>query len=430
LWELAPGVRPVWRHLAPMARKLPIVSYSAQPDVELETLSRSLGFASHLTAPLSPDEVRKEIARSVDGDLAVRLRGAEGALRAALGRREALAGMVREVNASLEPARIGDALVRRATGWFPVSACAVFGCDPTGKVLLLAASGVSPDIEETAGAAANWVIHHAQQLFTADLRKEPLNAPSCVAALGFPLQCPERTIGALIALDTRPSRRTPTLSAHVREYLATLLEPVAFALDNAFKLQRFEALSVTDDLTRLYNSRYLDQVLRREVKRAGRSGRPLSMLFIDLDGFKRINDTYGHLHGSQALIEAAVVIRGSARETDVVARFGGDEFAVILPDTHTEGARSVAERIRERIAAHPFLEAEGLSIHLSSSVGVATFPDSAGSAEELIRASDQAMYWVKDHGKNGIQLADGMPIDREYTETNAGGRGRAAGPTP
>ena len=122
-------------------------------------------------------------------------------------------------------------------------------------------------------------------------------------------------------------------------------------------MQRAEALSVTDDLTQLYNSRYLSQVLRRETKRASRSGRPLSLLFIDLDGFKSINDTHGHLFGSRALVEAAGVIRASARETDVVARFGGDEFALVLPDTGSDGAVFVGERIRERIAAHEFLQA-------------------------------------------------------------------------
>jgi two-component system cell cycle response regulator len=129
------------------------------------------------------------------------------------------------------------------------------------------------------------------------------------------------------------------------------------------------------------------------------------LLFIDLDGFKMINDRHGHLCGSRALIEAAVVIRQSARETDVVSRFGGDEFALILPDTGSEGAAAVGERIRERVNAHWFLANEGLGIQLTVSVGVATLPDVAASTEGLIHAADAAMYHVKDHGKNGIFVA-------------------------
>ena len=151
-------------------------------------------------------------------------------------------------------------------------------------------------------------------------------------------------------------------------------------------------------------------MLRRETKRASRSGRPLSLLFLDLDGFKGVNDKHGHLCGSRALVEAAAVIRGSARETDVVARFGGDEFALVLPDTGAEGAFAVGERIRERIAAHQFLANEGLNLRLTASVGVATLPDVAASADELVQAADSAMYQVKDRGKNGIQVA-GAPAD-------------------
>ena len=194
--------------------------------------------------------------------------------------------------------------------------------------------------------------------------------------------------------------------------LRRALEPGGIALDNAIRVQRAEALSVTDDLTQHYNPRYLGQVLRRETKRASRSGRPLSLLFIDLDGFKSVNDTHGHLYGSRALVEAGGLLRQCARETDVVARFGGDEFALILPDTGSEGAASVGERIRERVDAHTFLEADGLDIHLTVSVGVATLPDVAASAEGLIQAADEAMYHVKDHGKNGIYIAGSGSEDR------------------
>jgi diguanylate cyclase (GGDEF)-like protein len=128
---------------------------------------------------------------------------------------------------------------------------------------------------------------------------------------------------------------------------------------------------------------------------------------MDLDGFKSVNDTHGHLAGSRALVEAAAVIRGSARETDVVARFGGDEFSIVLPDTGSEGAVSVADRVRERIAAHPFLAGNGLNLRLTASVGVATLPDVAASAEELVRAADVAMYRIKESGKNGVGIARG-----------------------
>jgi diguanylate cyclase (GGDEF)-like protein len=104
------------------------------------------------------------------------------------------------------------------------------------------------------------------------------------------------------------------------------------------------------------------------------------------------------------------VIRGSARETDVVARFGGDEFSLVLPDTGGEGAFAVGERIRERVAEHQFLAGDGLALHLTASVGVATLPDVANSAEELVQAADKAMYHVKESGKNGIHAAD-LPAD-------------------
>jgi diguanylate cyclase (GGDEF)-like protein len=218
-------------------------------------------------------------------------------------------------------------------------------------------------------------------------------------------------VGALVGLDAKPSSREPRLSEVVARALRTLVEPAAVALDNALRLRRAEALSVTDDLTRLYNSRFLNLVLRRETKRATRSVRPLSLLFIDLDGFKTVNDRHGHLAGSRALVEAAAVIRGSARETDVVARFGGDEFALVLPDTGAEGAYAVGERIRERIAAHRFLAGDGLGLQLTASIGVATLPDVAVSAEELVQAADTAMYRVKDRGKNGIEAA-APPADK------------------
>ena len=330
-------------------------------------------------------------------------------MRRRLARADVLVEMIRAVNSSLEPERVAEAMVARVAEWVPASGWLVLAVDEGGQTRAVTSRGLGPALEPSALAVGEFVLRSANVFGSPDLkgdgrvsRGEPLAA---AAAVGFPLACRGRTVGALVAVDRAPATREPRFAAASLAALRAALEPGAIALDNALRIERAEALSVTDDLTQLYNSRYLSQVLRRETKRASRSGRPLSLLFIDLDGFKGVNDTHGHLAGSSALVEAAAVIRISARETDVVARFGGDEFALVLPDTGSDGALAVGERIREKIAAHRFLQKDGLDINLTVSVGVATLPDVAASAEQLIQAADEAMYWVKEHGKNNIYVA-------------------------
>jgi diguanylate cyclase (GGDEF)-like protein len=344
-------------------------------------------------------------------DLASRLRVFQSRLKRPAERHAALLDVVRAVNTTLEPVEIAELLVERAAVWVPAPSWAVVSSDLSGRLSVLAGRGLTPEMGPALHSVANWVMYRGEEFASEDLRGDArIRSESVGAVLAFPLSCRGRRVGALIGFDRAPSSKRPQLPPAVLRAVRILLEPASVALDSALLLKRVEALSVTDDLTHLYNSRYLNSMLRRETKRASRSGRPLSLLFIDLDGFKAVNDTHGHLSGSRALVEAAAVIRGSARETDVVARFGGDEFAVVLPDTGGEGAFAVGERVRDRIAAHKFLARDGLDIRLTASVGLATLPDAAASAEELMAAADKAMYGVKDSGKNGIQAAS-VPTD-------------------
>jgi len=339
-------------------------------------------------------------------DFSGRLAASQRALRGRIDRRDTLVDLLRAVHATLEPVEIARLIVERASAWVPAPCWAVVSADLSGQLSVLSGQGVTEDSDAGVRAVAQWVMHRGETFSTDDLTNDArVRAKAIGAALALPLNGRDRRVGALIAFDGAPSSQRPKLAPRLLQSVSLLLEPAAMALDSALLLKRAEELSVTDDLTQLYNSRYLNLVLRRETKRASRSGRPLSLLFIDLDGFKGVNDSHGHLYGSRALVEAAGLIRGSARETDVVSRFGGDEFAIVLPDTGGEGAYAVGERVRDRVADHMFLADDGLKIRLTASVGVATLPDVAASADELVAAADKAMYQVKDSGKNGIQAA-------------------------
>jgi diguanylate cyclase (GGDEF)-like protein len=313
---------------------------------------------------------------------------------------------VRDAHASLNPKEVATWIVAEASRWVAAPCWAVIAGGADGDHTLLAGEGVDIGAEGSLQAAASWVLRNGQVMFSSNQATDDRVSGGMVGTvLVIPLSSRGRTVAALVGFDPVSSTGAAALEPSLTS-MRYRLEPTAIALDNALIIGRAEALSVTDELTRLFNLRFLNMVLRRETKRALRGSRPLSLLFIDLDGFKTVNDRFGHQAGSQALVETAAVIRGCARETDVVARYGGDEFSVVLPDTDSDGALAAARRVQRCLRDRVFLETRGHALRLTASVGVATLPEVTGSAEELLRAADMAMYKVKAGGKDGIHVTE------------------------
>jgi diguanylate cyclase (GGDEF)-like protein len=179
-------------------------------------------------------------------------------------------------------------------------------------------------------------------------------------------------------------------------YLTTML-----AADIRYVVKRVEMLSQTDDLTGLLNMRGFTPMLEREAWRAERYKHPFSVLMVDCDNLKRVNDGFGHEAGNQLLRYMVSHMQNALRATDVLARYGGDEFLVLLPETRTEGARLVAERMRESVEGGLFTFNDQ-RISTSVSVGIASFPENGRSTRDLIDRADSAMYRSKGHGKNAV----------------------------
>ena len=261
-----------------------------------------------------------------------------------------------------------------------------------------------------------WVLLEGQPVHIPDVGADPRYHPSVdslpglrtSACLAAPLKVRDAILGVLVAVNRIDA--SPFDERHLR-VLSLLANQTAIAIENAKLFRRAEQLAVTDDLTQVYNYRFLKMGLRREVKRAARFSQKFSILMIDVDNLKRYNDRNGHLRGSEVLRQVAQIVVKEARSIDLVAKYGGDEFVVILPQTAREGACVLADRVKSSVAIAAFpLVTPGI---ITVSLGVATYPENGITAGELLESADIALYAAKQSGKNRVSIAstDGGGIE-------------------
>jgi len=209
----------------------------------------------------------------------------------------------------------------------------------------------------------------------------------------LPLKARQRLVGALATT----AKSIEGLDKEEREVLSVVTTQIAVAIENTRLYEMTKRLAVTDELTGLYNVQYFQKRLSVELERARRYNRSLALLFIDIDHFKEYNDKFGVAQGDTALTEIGILLKGNSRESDIVARSGGEEFVLALPETEKEGAIVIAERLRKVIASHPFWGEKGRrNQFLTVSIGLACYPPGTGKPEELMKKAEEALK--KDKG--------------------------------
>ena len=256
---------------------------------------------------------------------------------------------------------------------------------------------------------AGWSAERGEPLLVEDLRTDPRfqkptsDGPADVrSVLCVPVKGRDSVLGVIKLANGAADH------GFTEEDLVTLTlvsDYAAIALENARRLRRMQELTVTDDCTGLYNARHLNHVLEGEIYRSSRFGHEFSLVFMDLDQFKNVNDAYGHLVGSKVLGRIGELIKGHLRVIDSAFRYGGDEFVLLLPQTSKQNALVVVRRLKEALNSSVLLTTDGQNVRMTASYGIAGFSADGSTAQELLRAADQAMYGVKSTGRDGIALA-------------------------
>ena len=415
-------------------RDVPVVMLSAAPPEEASVRSLALGATDFVRKPFKVRELLARIAAHLRAQGRLReareeLHRLESALieaREDAESRRKLVDILHEVTGELSAEEIYRILARRVARALGISHCSVVLARAGDEMGVVAAAHENPALRNLQIRLENYpeiraALDGEATVLVEDVRSHPLYADIRRTWAESGTQVPIRSIVAIpFALDRmqtgvfflRTSHDEPPLSHEDADFADTVIKAAVAAVRRARIIEttqadnaRLEAMATTDPLTHLSNRRALLDRLAIELDRARRYGTVVSLLMLDVDHFKRINDTHGHLVGDDVLREMGGVLQHAVRAVDVVARFGGEEFVVVLPETGPEGAVAFAERLREKIESHVFRHGESVTPRLTASIGVASYPGlRVETTDDLIARADEALYRAKTDGRNRVCL--------------------------
>ncbi len=349
----------------------------------------------------------------------------ERELRRRKGDLEDLAAMAAAIENETDPNGIANVLLQGVGDSFGFSRGVVVGI-ADDRMTLLARRGPG-DVEMTASGAVDRVVGQALETRQPALVKKLDDAldPALQSLLPFarnlvvvPLIAEGEPLGALVV--EHPQNAGGRVERRVVQMVQQFASHGALALRNSHLMQRVQVLADTDALTGIANRRTFEAALERELSRSSRNGEPLTLMMVDVDHFKKFNDTYGHQAGDDVLRLVAGALRSASRDFDTPARYGGEEFAVILPACSSAESIAVAERLRGEVS-----NVEAVA-RVTASAGVATFPAQGVGRDELIRLADSALYWAKEHGKNRVRVYRADALELAALRRLADGPDRAA----
>lgn len=325
--------------------------------------------------------------------------------------------IIKTANDKLDPSKVMRIIMDNVQKLIPCEAWSILLLTPGGEELRFerargqAAERLSRVRLKVGQGIAGWVAQNRKAAIVNHTNRDKRFDPQFDKKTHFvtrsvlcaPLVSRNRLLGVVELINRKSDDYS--FSKEDLKTLTALLGPISVSLHNALLFREVESLAITDDLTKLYNNRYVNQFTGVLIQRSRKTNSNFSVIFLDVDGLKTVNDRYGHLVGGQSLVEIGKIISRSVRKKDKISRYGGDEFIVILPSAGAAEALAIAEKIRMAIQDYDFLQTLQKEIRLSASFGVAVFPDHGDTVTELIQKADQAMYRVKYSGKNAVQLA-------------------------